>query len=191
MGASSSARGISGVCGGQGDVAASEVTPAAPTPENQPGGISAAPALCSPASTGDDDSRAAGRPRYPVELGGSPSLLLPCSPRAASPAILQLWGRLAACFGPRGLWVWIRTVGLGVKRGGGRLQGGGVEPHTEGVWDKGTQGISSLAERVLALSLQQPKYTLTHQPREGALRGWSQSPAVASAGGSCRLEGRT
>lgn len=38
-----------GVWPGQGDVAASEVTLAAPTPENQPRGVSAAPAFCSPA----------------------------------------------------------------------------------------------------------------------------------------------
>lgn len=193
-------------------MAACEVSRAAPTPENHPTGSSAGPALS--LATGEDDSHAAGTPRYPRRAGeGSASHLFPLP--GSHPCWLQ-WdfcGCGEGCLGggcfdgvgspreiPGGFGLGLAPWGWGPRGEGGGLptREQGVarreEPHAEAVRDAGVQGITFPAEGIWAQSYN-PRYnhqnlTRPTSPREGALTGLSHSPADTSAGRSCRVEGR-
>lgn len=186
-------------------MAASEVSLAAPTPKNHPGGFSAGPAVSFPASPLETMSpMPQGRRGTPAGLGRA---LPPSSPppRAGSHGILRVWRdtRLVLCFGgfwvpqggPHGVRAQIRTVGLGAKRGGwGAPHQGGKSPMMKGRRRRGRRASPPRLNVAGALSYN-PRHNhqnLSHpvSPREGALMGPSHSPAAASTGRSCRLGGR-
>lgn len=132
------------------DVAASEVSPALPTPcrppQHLPGGSSAGPAL----PDGGDDSPGAGTPRYPCRAFLLSLLLLPAP---SSLLCCLLWGFTSGltCRGfgrvgpprelPGGVGLGLALWGWGEEGGVGGSLPGAPGPHHQWQWarDKGTQ----------------------------------------------------